>query len=133
MGWSFCSPAHNVWHTNNFVNSHNQKIKFVVGSDTSIPDMFENLIKLDEQKQSKMSLTKTRLKLKKNRQILHSQACISDTLEAIYKICAPYAENIKQELVLSVEKILLVNNNTVTDPNGIHSNSCTCFISQYQK
>ena len=36
--------------TNNFVESHNKKIKFVVGSDTSIPDMFENLIKLDEQK-----------------------------------------------------------------------------------
>ena len=99
--------------------------------------MFENFIKLEEQKRSKMSLTKKRLKLKKL-QILHSQACISDTLEAIYKICAPYAANmIKQELVLSVEKILLVNNNTVTDPNGkcynIHSNSCTCFISQCQK
>ena len=51
--------------TNNFVESHHQKIKKHVGAHTSIPDLVEDLVMLSETRHLKAGITKSKLSLKK--------------------------------------------------------------------
>lgn len=49
--------------TNNFVESHNQKIKLVVDRQCSIPELFRELVNLEKKKKSKLSFKRNKLNI----------------------------------------------------------------------
>ena len=51
--------------TNNFVESHHQKIKAFVGRNTTIPQLIQDLIALNVRRQGKSDITRSKLSLKK--------------------------------------------------------------------
>ena len=124
--------------TNNFVESHNQKIKGVLDSNSSILELFQGLLSLTNRCVEKTKFTVSSLRLKKQQVTTIADREIS---EKIFSLFPPKkARFVLDELEKSVEKGFIVDLDefTVFDSGKSYViasdfNSCSCFQSTSRK
>ena len=104
--------------TNNFVESHNQKIKLAVSKVTSIPSLISDLLHLQSLKHVASSLGKAKLKVKKPLAV-SSCAFLSEEIAMLYQLCTPYAARMmKLEMEKAFSMAFVVCDGSVIDPCG---------------
>ena len=77
--WVGCFVRDHTTHgnlTNNFVESHQQKIKAFVGRNTTIPQLSQDLIALNVRRQDKSDITRSKLTFKKKACDCFSGGCV---------------------------------------------------------
>ena len=110
--------------TNNVVESHNQKIKFLVNGNFQLTELLKQLLIINSQCDSKSTLKKSKLKLKKK--LVITDSVPKDIVKEIYDSCSPYAAKcIYEQMEHVFREIFIVTQSSVMDHGKLYDVSCT--------